>query len=480
MADFVATTGSTDASSTAVHSRESTHSSQQRQAGTGTVEAMAKRSFSTYSQVNVLGMNSSGAVKYGMYTIKELQDKIDERGISRKGMKVKSDLIGVLQAHDADPTESNPYKKPDVPKAPKKVRSDTTVKSSVVAAKKGGLVGISDEGNDYSNHTVPQLKKVIDDRGISRRGMGVKSDLIGVLQSHDEDPTGQNPYKKPYPSNELQKLKKAAKAKPPPYVQPENIDAVDHNSMATGEKRVRPYQAFPDRETADKIWKARNEKQYVFSRTNGLEEGLPTEIFQILGSKGGKGESKRYTVVFNKSPKCDCVSASFRNTQKCKHVLYIKMHVFKITGTLLYQLAYLSTELHQIFANAPPAQLPLISHNPIEDEKIYNGKHKAAEGDCPVCYMEVEEGNHDLVWCKGSCGKNVHSECINILKDSYGVQAKCPHCRASWIEGDADDEVEPCMKAEFDIEAGSDMVYESEMMSEDKENISWDWDEELI
>lgn len=282
---------------------------------------MVKRTFSTFS-----GGTNAAAASYDSHTMEGLRQMIDNRGISRKGMRVKSDLIGVLMAHDADGTGANPYKRPaeaskkaksesssmshnKEAEASKKAKSDPSPPSSNGAAEKGGLIDITDENSDYSKNTILELKKIIDDRGVSRRGMDIKSDLIGVLQSHDQDPTGQNPYKKPGASSAPKKPKKESKAKPPSYVAPENPDFVDHNSMVTGEKRARDYQAFPDSDYARKIFKVRNEKQYLISRTKGLDKGVPMETFKILGSKDKKKSSTLYTVVFNKSPKCDCIDA---------------------------------------------------------------------------------------------------------------------------------------------------------------------------
>lgn len=69
----------------------------------------------------------------------------------------------------------------------------------------------------------------------------------------------------------------------------------------------------------------------------------------------------------------------------------------------VYQLALLSTELRDIFANAPaPAD-----ESGAGSEKDKN--RKEVEGDCPICFEEMRAGDAEepLVWCKAACGQNI-------------------------------------------------------------------------
>lgn len=108
---------------------------------------------------------------------------------------------------------------------------------------------------------------------------------------------------------------------------------------------------------------------------------------------------------------CNCANAmigSQQNRQKCKHILYVKMVILKVdSSNLVHQIAYLSSEVQEIFANAPVTQLPILSNDQIRDESIYNGKRKPVEGDCSICMMEFEDDD-SLVFCKSTCGQNFH------------------------------------------------------------------------
>lgn len=92
---------------------------------------------------------------------------------------------------------------------------------------------------------------------------------------------------------------------------------------------------------------------------------------------------------------------------------------------LVYQLALLSTELQAIFASAPPISAP---------GQGESDKRKPIDGDCPICYCELDEKNQEsIVWCSAACGQNIHEECFRKwaqTKPSGNVT--CPMCRSVW------------------------------------------------
>ncbi|ORY19258.1 hypothetical protein BCR34DRAFT_209094 [Clohesyomyces aquaticus] len=91
-----------------------------------------------------------------------------------------------------------------------------------------------------------------------------------------------------------------------------------------------------------------------------------------------------------------------------------------------YQLALTSSELRDIFKNAAP-----IPKADAEAESS-DGNRKPIEGECPICYTEFESDKDATVYCKVSCGNNVHKEsmgnwaCVRVSKST------CPYCRAIW------------------------------------------------
>lgn len=111
------------------------------------------------------------------------------------------------------------------------------------------------------------------------------------------------------------------------------------------------------------------------------------------------------------------------------------VNVLKAREDLAYQLAFLTTEVAEIFANAPVT--PQSSDAASSTTTDTGGSRKPVEGDCPVCVMEfdVNDSSEDILWCKGACGNNVHRHCFEQWARSKPGAAKCVYCRTLW-QGD--------------------------------------------
>lgn len=111
--------------------------------------------------------------------------------------------------------------------------------------------------------------------------------------------------------------------------------------------------------------------------------------------------------------------------------LQVLSKVLNAPFDLVYQLALLSTELQQIFANAPPIKLP--SSEIVEDKN-----RKPVEGDCPICFSELDaKASESVVWCRAACGQNMHRDCFGMWAKSKAGETTCPMCRSVW-EGNKD------------------------------------------
>jgi hypothetical protein len=94
-------------------------------------------------------------------------------------------------------------------------------------------------------------------------------------------------------------------------------------------------------------------------------------------------------------------------------------NVLKVPSHLEYQLAFLSSELRDIFQNAPPSPTDGASTDD-------NGKRKEISGDCPICFMEFDPASEEIVWCKAACGNNIHQTCFRQWAASQaGKQVRC-------------------------------------------------------
>lgn len=151
----------------------------------------------------------------------------------------------------------------------------------------------------------------------------------------------------------------------------------------------------------------------------------PIETISLAGTTGNV-----YTIVIDKVPSCDCPHA--RKGNQCKHIAYVLNRVLRASPSLEYQLAFVSSELREIFANAPA----LPSETPAGDDE-HRGKRKSVEGECAICCVDFEpESREKVVYCKAACGNNIHAECFKMWAATRRGQAvTCPFCRSPWEDG---------------------------------------------
>lgn len=163
---------------------------------------------------------------------------------------------------------------------------------------------------------------------------------------------------------------------------------------------------------------------FVIGRKRKGTEEVPEEEVYIVGTTGNI-----YRVTIAKEPTCTCPDA--RKGNQCKHVVYVLVNVLKAPEHLRYQLAFLSSELREIFAKAPPAD-----PGEGQTEKESNNR-KPIEGDCPICFMEFNPQSEEIIYCRTSCGNNVHKNCFEqwaatTANNANGI--RCVYCRAPWPE----------------------------------------------
>lgn len=200
----------------------------------------------------------------------------------------------------------------------------------------------------------------------------------------------------------------------------------------TEQKRLRRFRPQPPQSFHDIYARATSQRFFVLSRHRSGPVGDQDETVELAGTTGNI-----YTVVIGRQPTCDCPHAEQGN--QCKHVLYVMSRVLRAKWEYVYQLALLSSELSEIFEKAGPV--------PSEDGEDggqsgseEDKNRKPVEGDCPICYEELTK-TEAIVWCKASCGQNIHKACLEMwaaTKRQQGTdKVTCPYCRSMW-QGDRD------------------------------------------
>ncbi|KAK5115004.1 hypothetical protein LTR85_010042 [Meristemomyces frigidus] len=201
------------------------------------------------------------------------------------------------------------------------------------------------------------------------------------------------------------------------------------------ETRLRAYVDVPSDKYHRFVESANTQRMFIIDRERGVEhnchanhEDCPCETVQIAGSTGNV-----YTVTISHMPSCSCPVGIFRKKGEeicCKHILYVLHHVLKAPDELKYQNAFLTSELRQIFTNAPA--LP----SEVADDEPKDGNRKPVEDDCPICCMEFE-ADEEIVWCRAACGNNVHKGCFDQWANTKRGNVTCPFCRTPWQSADA-------------------------------------------
>lgn len=143
-----------------------------------------------------------------------------------------------------------------------------------------------------------------------------------------------------------------------------------------------------------------------------------------------------YVVHITHVPTCSC-PAYTKAKSPCKHIIYVLHHVLKAPANLVYQLAFLTSELVQIFAHAPPPP----GAGGVDANTA--GNRKPVEDDCPICCCEFEpsEPASSTVFCRAACGNNMHTTCFSqwaASKRATGSVVTCPFCRTPWQAGEQD------------------------------------------
>jgi hypothetical protein len=197
-----------------------------------------------------------------------------------------------------------------------------------------------------------------------------------------------------------------------------------------GEKRLRRYRAHAPSAYREIRERAFSQRMFVLDRQRQRSasdpDAAPSETISLAGTTGNI-----YTITIDKVPTCDCPHA--RKGNQCKHTVYVLSRVLRAPAELEYQLAFLSSELKDIFARAPP----LPSETAQNDGN--DGNRKPVEGECPICCSDFEpESSETIVYCKAACGNNIHKDCFGQwAATKKGQTITCPFCRSPW-QGDED------------------------------------------
>ncbi|PFH45786.1 hypothetical protein AMATHDRAFT_157849 [Amanita thiersii Skay4041] len=207
---------------------------------------------------------------------------------------------------------------------------------------------------------------------------------------------------------------------------------------APEEKRLAQFKPRCPQNIMDRVERVRQQRLFMIDRLR--TENELSETFSVLGSTGNV-----YTVVIDKVPRCNCPDALKGN--HCKHILFIFLKVLQVpeSSPHWYQKALLSTEVEEIFAQAPLAPNS-VAHSHVREAHAraisqYTGpssqsvkkRFPTKDDDCPICYENMHGiPENGLKFCD-ACGNALHDECWKQWQASSqrsGKAVTCVWCRA--------------------------------------------------
>ncbi|KAL8861218.1 MAG: hypothetical protein Q9178_002434 [Gyalolechia marmorata] len=203
------------------------------------------------------------------------------------------------------------------------------------------------------------------------------------------------------------------------------------------EKRLRHFRNHAPGTYLQRLERAQSQRMFVIDRTrSSTADEPPSETISMAGTTGNI-----YDITISHIPRCTCPDNLKGN--QCKHIIYVLHNVLKAPEHLQYQLAFLTSELHLIFAQAPlpPSSSSTSATDPNPSTSgTPTSNRKPITGDCPICFMEFHPPTEQITYCKAACGNNIHTHCFEQWARVQSKQdvVRCVYCRTPWQQQQRD------------------------------------------
>ena len=184
--------------------------------------------------------------------------------------------------------------------------------------------------------------------------------------------------------------------------------------------------------TIKRVERALSQRLYMIERVDGsnyLVQGSSDSCYVV--SLDQNNDTNEWS--------CECPDNEIRG-YICKHMIFIMVRVLRLSVNDLARkldcddlfalqqliLRHRSNSLH------PDTLLqrdrPINTRNENVREEV---TRREINSECPICYEEMKNSER-IVWCKYSCGNNVHKGCFDRWARTRGRNLTCVWCRAKW------------------------------------------------
>lgn len=150
----------------------------------------------------------------------------------------------------------------------------------------------------------------------------------------------------------------------------------------------------------------------------GFDEHLS---FKVLSSQG----SLIYEVLFKNDITCNCPDNTRGNL--CKHIIFVWMRVLRFDICEIKNFPRNIDKIREKLNLIPQS----VYNHPVPEIKKKIVDQKPVDGYCPICFEEYSESNEKIIFCKWTCGNNVHSSCYEEWA-KYQRGRICIFCRGEF------------------------------------------------
>jgi len=184
--------------------------------------------------------------------------------------------------------------------------------------------------------------------------------------------------------------------------------------------------------------KDRGKSQKIYLIKTHEEDAKKLErVYEVMGTT-----KNVYTVTIKTSPTCTCPDHMTRLT-RCKHIYFVLTRIMKVKSDEEDIKKYSDDDLKSMFTKIPEitnnlkvsaSLLNRYQSLQTNDNGEVTQKKIDEEDQCPICLDDLYECDEEVIFCKYSCGNNIHRDCFEMYYQKKKTDITCLYCTKKWNE----------------------------------------------